>query len=259
MTCLIVWLLQLYRQKIDFTSKILRRWEKLAKSIFSMRIWIVKKLSIFFNWSCNLKRFLSTRSIWVEIKTSTKNAYLIHFFFNDSCESDSFLSFFDCWSESHRDRIALNSLKVRSELSSKMSACRLIVVWFTHASARSKWVYAFEIFQNRCSICSLLICILYEWCSTCLRFAYDISFEFAADSDANRWRRHASQFSKSKSKWFETIQKCFVNSDFVWLRIYWSFSIFYSWTCVKQKRRKWKSNEQRKCTTFKSCEKLFFK
>jgi hypothetical protein len=46
-----------------------------------MRIWIVKKLSIFFNWSCNLKRFLSTRSIWVKIEASTKNAYSIHFFF----------------------------------------------------------------------------------------------------------------------------------------------------------------------------------
>jgi hypothetical protein len=46
-----------------------------------MRIWVVKKLSIFFNWSCNLKRFLLTKSIWIEIKTSTKNAYSIHFFF----------------------------------------------------------------------------------------------------------------------------------------------------------------------------------
>jgi hypothetical protein len=46
-----------------------------------MRIWVVKKLSIFFSWSCNLKRFLSTRSIWIEIEASTKNAYSIHFFF----------------------------------------------------------------------------------------------------------------------------------------------------------------------------------
>jgi hypothetical protein len=82
MTCFVFWLLQSHRQKIDFTSKILRRWRKLVKSIFSMRIWIVKKLSIFFNWSCNLKRFLSTRSIWVEIEMSTKNTYSIHFFFH---------------------------------------------------------------------------------------------------------------------------------------------------------------------------------
>jgi hypothetical protein len=81
MTCLIVWLFQSHRQKIDFTSRILRRWRKFAKSIFSMRFWIVKKLSIFFNWSCNLTRFLSTKSIWVEIETSTKNAYSVHFFF----------------------------------------------------------------------------------------------------------------------------------------------------------------------------------
>ncbi len=81
MTCLIVWLLQSHRQKIDFTSKTLRRWRKLAKSIFSMRIWIVKELSIFFSWSCNLRRFLSTKSIWVEIEASTKNAYSIHLFF----------------------------------------------------------------------------------------------------------------------------------------------------------------------------------
>jgi hypothetical protein len=46
-----------------------------------MRIWIVKKFSIFFSWSCNLKRFLSTKSIWIEIKVNTKNAYLVHFFF----------------------------------------------------------------------------------------------------------------------------------------------------------------------------------
>jgi hypothetical protein len=81
MTCFVVWLLQSHEQKIDFTSRILRRWRKLAKSIFSMRIWIVKKLSIFFNWSCILRRFLSTRSIWIEIEASTKNAYLIHLFF----------------------------------------------------------------------------------------------------------------------------------------------------------------------------------
>jgi hypothetical protein len=81
MTCLIVWLLQSHRQKIDFTSKILRRWRKFAKSIFSMRIWVVRKFSIFFNWSCNLRRFLSTRSIWVEIEANTKNAYSVHLFF----------------------------------------------------------------------------------------------------------------------------------------------------------------------------------
>jgi hypothetical protein len=81
MTCLVVWLLQSHRQKIDFTSKILRRWRKLAKSIFSMRIWIVRKLSIFFNWSCSLRRFLSTRSVWIEAETSTKNAYSVHLFF----------------------------------------------------------------------------------------------------------------------------------------------------------------------------------
>jgi hypothetical protein len=81
MTCFVVWLLQSHWQKIDFTSRILRRWRKLAKSIFSMRIWIVKELSIFFSWSCNLRRFLSTRSIWVEIEASTKNAYSVHLFF----------------------------------------------------------------------------------------------------------------------------------------------------------------------------------
>jgi hypothetical protein len=81
MTCFVVWVLQSHRQKIDFTSKILRRWRKLAKSIFSMRIWVVRKLSIFFSRSCNLRRFLSTRSIWIEIETNTKNAYSIHFFF----------------------------------------------------------------------------------------------------------------------------------------------------------------------------------
>jgi hypothetical protein len=81
MTCLVVWLLQSHRQKIDFTSRILRRWRKLAKSIFSMRIWVVRELSIFFSWSCNLKRFLSMRSIWVEIEASTKNAYSVYLFF----------------------------------------------------------------------------------------------------------------------------------------------------------------------------------
>jgi hypothetical protein len=81
MTCFVVWLFQSHQQKIDFTSKILRRWRKLAKSIFSMRIWIVKKFSIFFSWLCNLRRFLSTKSIWIEIEASTKNAYSVHFFF----------------------------------------------------------------------------------------------------------------------------------------------------------------------------------
>jgi hypothetical protein len=81
MTCFVVWLFQSHRQKIDFTSKILRRWKKLAKSIFSMRIWVVKRFSIFFSWSCNLKRFLSTKSIWIEIEASTKNAYSVHLFF----------------------------------------------------------------------------------------------------------------------------------------------------------------------------------
>jgi hypothetical protein len=136
--------------------------------------------------------------------------------------------FFDCWSKSQRDRIALNSLKMRSELLLKMFAYWSITVWYTHASVCSKWIYAFEIFQNDCSIYSLLICIFYEWCSTCLRFACNIWSEFAADSDADRWKRRASQLSKSRSKWFETIWKCFINSDFVWLRICWLFSIFYS-------------------------------
>jgi hypothetical protein len=81
MTCFVVWLLQSHRQTIDFTSRILRRWKKLAKSIFLMRIWVVKELSIFFSWSCNLRRFLSTRSIWIEVQANTKNAYSIHFVF----------------------------------------------------------------------------------------------------------------------------------------------------------------------------------
>jgi hypothetical protein len=46
-----------------------------------MRIWVVKELSIFFSWSCSLRRFLSTRSIWIEIEANTKNAYSVHFFF----------------------------------------------------------------------------------------------------------------------------------------------------------------------------------
>jgi hypothetical protein len=46
-----------------------------------MRIWIVKKFSIFFSWSCNLRDFLSTKSIWIEIEASTKNAYSVHFLF----------------------------------------------------------------------------------------------------------------------------------------------------------------------------------
>jgi hypothetical protein len=254
MTCLIVWLLQSHRQKIDFTSKILRRWRKLAKSIFSMRIWVVKNFRFFsidhVIWDVFCRRNRS------ESKSKRARRTHIQFIssFSDSCESDSFFSFFDCWSESHRDRVALNSLKMRNELLSKMFACRSIVVWFTHVSARSRWVYAFEIFQSRCSTCSLLICILYEWCSTYLRFACNIWFESAIDSNADRWKRRASQFSKSKSKWLETTRKCFVNNYFIWLRIYWSFSIFYSRTCVKRKHRKWESNEQRKCTTFVFCE-----
>jgi hypothetical protein len=92
-----------------------------------------------------------------------------------------------------------------------------------------------------------------------LRFACDIWSKFAVNSNTNRWKRHAFQLLKSRSKWFETIRKCFVNNDFVWLRVCWSSSIFYSWACVKQRRRKWKSSEQRKCTAFVSCEKSFFK
>jgi hypothetical protein len=110
MTCLIVWLLQSHRQKIDFTSKILRRWRKFAKSIFSMRIWIVKELSIFFNWSCNLRRFLSTRSIWVEIEASMKNAYSIHFFFQRFMWK-RFISFFFLIVEANR--IVIESYWVR--------------------------------------------------------------------------------------------------------------------------------------------------
>jgi hypothetical protein len=233
--------------------------KKIRKIDFSMRIWIVKKLSIFFNWSCNLKRFLSTRSIWIEIEVNTKNAYSVYLFFQRFMWKRIISFFFDCWSESHRDRVALNSLKMRDELLSMMSACRSTVVRFTHASIRLRWVYAFEISQNRCSTCSLLICILYEWCSTCLQFACDIWSEFAINSDADRWKWRAFQFSKSKSKWLETIRKCFVNNDFVWLRVCWSFSIFYSWACVKRRRRKWKSSEQRRCTALESCEKSFFR
>jgi hypothetical protein len=59
--------------------------------------------------------------------------------FSDSCESDSFFFFFNCWSESHRDRIALNSFSMRNELLSMMSVYRSIVVRFTHVSARSRW------------------------------------------------------------------------------------------------------------------------
>ncbi len=153
---------QSYRQKIDFTSKILRRWRKLAKSIFSMRIWIVKEFSIFFNWSCNLKRFLSTKSIWIEIEQAKRTYIQFISFFNDLCKNDSFFFFFECWNESHRDRIALSLFKVRDKLLSKMSFYRSIVLWFIRVFARSKWVYTFEIFQNRCSACLLLICIFCE-------------------------------------------------------------------------------------------------
>jgi hypothetical protein len=167
-------LLQSHRQKIDFTSRILRRWKKLAKSIFSMRIWVVKKLLIFFNWLCNLRRFLSTRSIWVEIEASTKNAYSILFFFQRFMWKRFIFLFF--WllkriaSWSNRIEFVQNARRIIIEDVS----CRSIVVWFTHASIRSKWIYAFEVFQNRCSVYSLLIYILYEWCSTCLRFARNI-------------------------------------------------------------------------------------
>ncbi len=127
-----------------------------------MRIWVVKNFRFFsidhviWDVFCRRDRFESkskwTRRTHIQFISS----------FSDSCESDLFLFFFDCWSASHRDRIALNSLRMRDELLSKMSACRSVVVWFIHVSARSKWVYAFEISQNRCLICSLLICILYE-------------------------------------------------------------------------------------------------
>ncbi len=102
MTCLIVWLFQSRRQKIDFTFIILRRWRKFAKSIFSMRIWIVKKFLIFFNWSCSLKRFLSTKSIWVEIEASMKNAYSIYFFFQQLMWKRFIFHFLDCWNELSR-------------------------------------------------------------------------------------------------------------------------------------------------------------
>jgi hypothetical protein len=222
-----------------------------SESLKSFRFFSIDR--VIWNASCRRNRFESRSKRARRTHTQFISS------FNDSCESDSFLSFFDYWSESHRDRIALSSLKIRSELLSMMFICRSAAVQFIRASARSKWVYAFEISQNRCSVCSLLICILYEWCSTCLRFACDIWSESATDSNANRWRRRTSQFSKSRSKWFETTRKCFVNSDFVWLRVCWSFSIFYSWACVKRKRRKWESNEQRKCTAFESCEKSLFK
>jgi hypothetical protein len=77
-----------------------------------MRIWIVKKLSIFFNWSCILKRFLSTRSIWVEIEASTKNAYSVHFFFQRFMWK-RFIFFFSLTVEANR--IVIESHWVRSE------------------------------------------------------------------------------------------------------------------------------------------------
>jgi hypothetical protein len=140
-----------------------------------------------------------------------------------------------------------------------MFACRSTAVRLIRASARSKWVYAFEICQSRCLACSLLTCIFYEWCSTCSRFACDIWFKFAVDSNADRWKRRASQLSESRSRWLETTRRCFVNSDFVWLRVCWSFSIFYSWACVRRKRCRWERNEQRRCTTFEFCEKSLFR
>ncbi len=96
-------------------------------------------------------RFFSTdRVIWnvfcrrnrSESKSKWTRRTHIQFiaFFNDSCESDSFSSFFDCWNKSHRDRVALNSFRVRSELLLMMFACRSVVVRFIHASARSKWI-----------------------------------------------------------------------------------------------------------------------
>jgi hypothetical protein len=105
---------------------------------------------------------------------SAINVKAIHFFL-----------FFDCWNELHRNRIALSLFKMRRELLSKMFACRSVVVWLICASIRSKWIYAFEVFQNRCSTCSLLICILYEWDLTCLWFACNIWFEFVINLNAN--------------------------------------------------------------------------
>jgi hypothetical protein len=161
MTCLIVWLFQSHRQKIDFTSKILREENSQNRSSRCE-----------FESLKSFRSFSADHVIWdafcrrdrSESRSKRTRRTHIQFIssFSDSCESDTFFSFFDCWSESHRDRIALSSLRMRSRLLSKMFACRSTVVWFTHASVRSRWVYAFEICQNRCSACSLLTCILYE-------------------------------------------------------------------------------------------------
>jgi hypothetical protein len=167
-------LLQLHRQKIDFTSKILRQWRKLAKSIFSMRIWVVKKLSIFFNWSCNLRRFLSTKSIWIKIETSTKNAYSIHFFFQRFMWK-RFISFF-LWllkriaSWSSRIKFVQNARRIIIDDVSLSINCCTIYSCFSSLEMS----LCIRKFWNRCSACSLLICTLYKWCSICLRFARDI-------------------------------------------------------------------------------------
>ncbi len=151
---------QSHRQKIDFTSKILRQWRKFAKSIFLMWIWVVKKLSIFFNWPCNLRRFLSTRSIWIQIEASTKNAYSIHLFFQRFMWK-RFMFFFIV--EANRIVIELHWIRSKCE-ANYYRRCLFIdqllcdsfvlqLVWneFIHSK-----------FQNRCSIYSLLICILYK-------------------------------------------------------------------------------------------------
>jgi hypothetical protein len=217
-----------------------------------MQIWIVKEFSIFSVdravWDAFCRR---SRSESKSKRAQKMNTRLISSF-SDQCEIDSFFFFFNYWNKLHRDWVALNSFRMRDELLSKMFACRSIAVWFIRASARSRWVYALEISQNRYSIWSLWICILYEWCSTCWWFTCDIWFSFVIDLNVNWWKRHAFQLSESKSRWLEKNRKCFVNNDFVWLQVCWSFSIFYSWACVKRRRCRWEPNEQQKCTTLES-------
>jgi hypothetical protein len=260
MTCLVVWLLQSHRQKIDFTSRILRRWRKLAKLIFSMSIWIVKKLSIFFNWSCNLRRFLSTKSIWVEIEASTKNAYSIHLFFQRFMWK-RYISLI-LWllkriaSRSNRTEFAQNAKRIVIE-----DVCLSINYCVIHSCFNSlEMILCIRDLSK--SLLNLLVIdlhslrMMFDMLAICMRYLIWVCSWFRCRSMKTTC---VSAFRMKIEMIFETIRKCFVNSDFVWLRICWLSSTFYSWTCVKRKRRRWERSEQRKCTTFESCERSFFR
>ncbi len=133
-----------------------------------MRIWIVKKLSIYLNWSCNVRRVLSTRLVWVEVEIDTTNAYAFHLCFQRSLWW-RFIFFLRWWFKWIASRLSEIEIAQRADRECVENVCLLINCCVTHSCFSSLEVSLCMRNISK-SMLSLLVIDLH-----CLRMMFNMS------------------------------------------------------------------------------------